>query len=86
MADCYDILVILLSITGAHLLEFKVKELMQHTVSKLGRLDYLVNNGGGQFRCPIEDISAKGWHAVVETNLTGTFYCCKYGKEWAINL
>ena len=54
---------------------------MQHTVSKLGRLDYLVNNGGGQFQSPVEDISAKGWHAVVETNLTGTFYCCKHGEE-----
>ena len=55
---------------------------MQHTVSKLGRLDYLVNNGGGQFPSAVEGISAKGWHAVVETNLTGTFYCCKHGEEW----
>lgn len=37
------------------------------------RLDGLVNNAGGQFLSPAESISLKGWHAVVETNLTGTF-------------
>lgn len=26
---------------------------------------------------PAEDITAKGWQAVIETNLTGTFYMCK---------
>lgn len=38
------------------------------------RIDGLVNNGGGQFLSPAESIQPKGWHAVVETNLTGTFY------------
>lgn len=33
----------------------------------------LVNNAGGQFMSPAEKISKKGWHAVIETNLTGTF-------------
>jgi len=33
----------------------------------------LVNNAGGQFPSPAEHISQKGWHAVIETNLTGTF-------------
>ncbi len=37
------------------------------------RIDALVNNAGGQFPSPAEAISKKGWHAVVETNLTGTF-------------
>ena len=37
------------------------------------RLDGLVNNAGGQFMSPAESISKKGWHAVIETNLTGTF-------------
>lgn len=38
-----------------------------------GRLDVLVNNGGGQFFSPAEGISGKGWDAVVATNLTGTW-------------
>jgi citronellol/citronellal dehydrogenase len=33
----------------------------------------LVNNAGGQFQSPLADISAKGWQAVVATNLTGGF-------------
>ena len=38
-----------------------------------GRLDLLVNNGGGQFFSPAELISPRGWDAVVQTNLTGTW-------------
>jgi len=38
-----------------------------------GRLDVLVNNGGGQFFSPAEAITPRGWDAVVETNLTGTW-------------
>src|SRR5215813_2839368 len=42
-------------------------------VERVGPLHGLVNNAGGQFMSPAEAISPKGWHAVVETNLTGTF-------------
>lgn len=38
-----------------------------------GRLDLLVNSAGGQFPQPAIDFSQRGWSAVVETNLTGTF-------------
>ena len=38
-----------------------------------GRIDGLVNNAGGQFPAPLEDISQKGWETVVRTNLTGGF-------------
>jgi len=33
----------------------------------------LVNNAGGQFRSPLDQISLNGWEAVVKTNLTGGF-------------
>lgn len=39
-----------------------------------GTLDILVNNAGGQFPSPAEDISFKGWNAVINNNLNGTFY------------
>ena len=42
-------------------------------VERHGRLDLLVNNGGGQFLAPAETIRPRGWDAVVETNLTGTW-------------
>ena len=36
-------------------------------------LDVLVNNAGGQFPTPSLDLSDKGWRAVVDTNLNGTW-------------
>ena len=53
---------------------------MQTTVEKFGKIDFLINNGGGQFLSPAESITLKGWNAVLETNLTGTFLCCREGK------
>ena len=37
----------------------------------------MVNNGGGQFPSMTHDMSLKGWNAVIETNLTGTFLMSK---------
>jgi citronellol/citronellal dehydrogenase len=39
-----------------------------------GRLDLLVNSAGGQFPQPAIDWSVKGWRAVVDTNLSGTWF------------
>lgn len=52
----------------------QVAELIDETWDRFGRLDVLVNNAGGQFSSPALDISPKGWAAVVETNLYGTWY------------
>ena len=38
-----------------------------------GRIDGLVNNAGGQYIAPLAEITAKGWDAVIATNLTGGF-------------
>ena len=37
-----------------------------------GRLDFLLNNAGGQYFVPAEDISSKGWRAVHRLNVDGT--------------
>jgi citronellol/citronellal dehydrogenase len=39
-----------------------------------GRVDTLINSAGGQFPQAAIDISVKGWHAVIDTNLNGTWY------------
>jgi citronellol/citronellal dehydrogenase len=57
--------------------EEQVKSLMATTLKRHGKIDFLVNNGGGQFLAPVESISLKGWSAVIDTNLTGTFLCCR---------
>jgi citronellol/citronellal dehydrogenase len=53
--------------------EEAVKQTVAAIVAQHGRIDCLVNNAGGQFMTPLEAISAKGWEAVVNTNLTGGF-------------
>ncbi|KWV58380.1 short-chain dehydrogenase [Bradyrhizobium macuxiense] len=39
-----------------------------------GRVDILVNSAGGQFPQAAIDFSVKGWNAVINTNLNGTWY------------
>ena len=53
--------------------EERVREVVRAVLGDFGRIDFLVNNAGGQFGSPLENISAKGWDAVVRTNLTGGF-------------
>jgi NAD(P)-dependent dehydrogenase (short-subunit alcohol dehydrogenase family) len=48
-----------------------VDALVAATLGRFGRIDVLVNNGGGQFLCPAEALTARGWDSVVATNLTG---------------
>lgn len=57
--------------------EDQVRALMEGAVQRHGRIDYLVNNAGGQFPSPAAAIRTRGWNAVIETNLTGTFLCCR---------
>ncbi len=53
--------------------EAAVQQAVATIVARHGRIDALVNNAGGQYIAPLATISAKGWDAVVATNLTGGF-------------
>ncbi|WP_255440444.1 SDR family NAD(P)-dependent oxidoreductase [Caenimonas sedimenti] len=53
--------------------EAAVQAMVRAMVVAHGRIDGLVNNAGGQYITPVEKISAKGWDAVIATNLTGGF-------------
>ena len=53
--------------------EAVVRTVVTAIVGAHGRIDGLVNNAGGQYITPLENISAKGWQAVIDTNLTGGF-------------
>ena len=50
-----------------------VNDLVSGVVDQLGRIDILINNGGGQFFSPAQFITPNGFDAVVATNLTGTW-------------
>ena len=53
--------------------EETVRAMVTAVLAAHGRIDGLVNNAGGQYMTPLEKISAKGWQAVIDTNLTGGF-------------
>jgi citronellol/citronellal dehydrogenase len=53
--------------------EETVRQTINSILADFKQVDFLVNNAGGQFAAPLESISAKGWDAVVRTNLTGGF-------------
>lgn len=52
----------------------QVDALMTDVWARHGTLDILVNNAGGQFPQAAIDFSVKGWNAVIDTNLTGTWH------------
>jgi citronellol/citronellal dehydrogenase len=49
-----------------------------------GRLDFLLNNAGGQYFVPAEGITAKGWRAVQRLNVGGTLAMCEAAHELAM--
>jgi citronellol/citronellal dehydrogenase len=52
----------------------QVTSFVKGATEKLGPIDVLVNNAGGQFPTSAETLSPKGWDAVIRNNLNGTFY------------
>ncbi len=60
-----------------------VESLISETFERYGRLDQLINSAGGQFPQAAFDFTVKGWNAVIDTNLNGTWYMMQSaGREW----
>jgi len=71
-----------------------VEALMAAAMADFGGLDILINNAGvGVFK-PVAETTVEEWHRVLDTNLSGVFYCChaaiphmkRRGGGWIINV
>lgn len=52
----------------------EVEALLDEVLDRNGRIDMLINNAGGQFPQNAIDFSRKGWLAVIDLNLNGTWW------------
>ncbi len=56
----------------------QVKQIVETTMNRWGRIDILVNSAGiGEASIPPEELSEENWNSVINVNLTGTFWCCR---------
>lgn len=53
--------------------EDRVDALVDAVLDRHGRIDLLVNNAGGQYLTPAEDITPKGFRTVIRLNVEGTW-------------
>jgi citronellol/citronellal dehydrogenase len=53
--------------------EDQVEQLVGGVMERHGRIDLLVNNAGGQYMSPAEDITPKGFRTVIRLNVEGTW-------------
>ncbi len=54
----------------------EVEALRDRTLETFGKIDFLINNAGGQFPSRPSQVSDRGWRAVVDLNLNGTWNMC----------
>src|SRR6201999_3778852 len=59
------------------------RRLVGEALERMGALDVLVNNAGGQFFSPAELIAAKGWRAVWRLNVEGMLNMASAAHELA---
>jgi NAD(P)-dependent dehydrogenase (short-subunit alcohol dehydrogenase family) len=60
-----------------------VQALFAETFERHRRIDHLINSAGGQYPQAALDFSVKGWNAVIDTNLNGTWYMMQAAaRQW----
>ncbi len=61
--------------------ETAVNQAVADIVARFGSLDILVNNAGIARRGSVLKMSTAEWNAVLETHLTGSFFCARAGAN-----
>ena len=72
----------------------QVERVMATAADRFGGLDILINNAGIGTFCEVAQQTPEQWREVIDTNLTGVFYCChaavphlrRRGGGWIINI
>jgi len=71
-----------------------VEAAMAAAAARFGGIDVLVNNAGVGVGAPVADLPHEEWRRIIDTNLTGVYYCCKAvlpylrarGGGWIVSL
>ena len=54
-----------------------VEEVVKRTVAEFGQIDILINNAAVNVRHPLEEFNDEDWFKIINTNLTGSFFCIR---------
>lgn len=54
-----------------------VRRMVAGSAERFGRLDALVAVAGVEIDRPVDELDEAEWDAVIDTNLTGTYLCCR---------
>jgi citronellol/citronellal dehydrogenase len=60
------------------------ERIVADALERLGRVDLVLNNAGGQYMVPAESLATKGWRAVHRLNVNGTLAMCKAAYDLAM--
>jgi NAD(P)-dependent dehydrogenase (short-subunit alcohol dehydrogenase family) len=61
-----------------------IEAMIEKTIERFGRLDFLMNNASIVKWCSAESVTEKDWREVIDVNLNGLFYCSQAAGKWMI--